>query len=319
MHSKSWKFWVTSSACYFQTFWPSVQFSSVAQSLQPHRLQHMRLPCPSPTPGACSNSCPSSWWCHPTISSLLSPSPFPSIFPSFRVFSNEKFFALGGRSIRVSASASVFPVNVQDWFALGWTGWISLQSEGLFKSLLQHHSSKASILQHSAFFMVQLAHPYMTTGKIIALTRRTFVGKVMSLLFNMLSRLVIIFLPRNKHLLISWLQSLSAVILEPQETNFLSLFPLFRPSSTSNSMFISYLSTLMTVLFIVWTTQPLFSMWHLEVFTISNILKNHSFSGILSYVACWRPWDSNILKGSHYICLYKSLSFLTRDLLIIWH
>ena len=131
MHSKSWKFWVTSSACYFQTFWPSVQFSSVAQSLQPHRLQHMRLPCPSPTPGACSNSCPSSWWCHPTISSLLSPSPFPSIFPSFRVFSNEKFFALGGRSIRVSASASVFPVNVQDWFALGWTGWISLQSEGL--------------------------------------------------------------------------------------------------------------------------------------------------------------------------------------------
>ena len=159
----------------------------------------------------------------------------------------------------------------------------------------------------------------MTTGKTIALTRRTFVGKVMSLLFNMLSRLVIIFLPRNKHLLISWLQSLSAVILEPQETNFLSLFPLFRPSSTSNSMFISYLSTLMTVLFIVWTTQPLFSMWHLEVFTISNILKNHSFSGILSYVACWRPWDSNILKGSHYICLYKSLSFLTRDLLIIWH
>ena len=92
-----------------------------------------------------------------------------------------------------------------------------LAVQGTLKSLLQHHSSKASILQHSAFFTVQLSHPYMTTGKIIALTRRTFVGKVMSLLFNMLSRLVITFLPRSKHLLISWQHSLSAVILEPPE------------------------------------------------------------------------------------------------------
>ena len=92
-----------------------------------------------------------------------------------------------------------------------------LAVQGTFKSLLQHHSSKASILRHSAFIIVQLSHPYMTTGKTIALTRRTFVGKVMSLLFNMPSRLVITFLPRSKHLLISWLQSPSAVILEPQK------------------------------------------------------------------------------------------------------
>ena len=108
-------------------------------------------------------------------------------------------------------------MNIHDWFPLGWTDWISLQSKGL-SSVLQHHSSKASILWRSAFFTVQLSHPYMTTGKIIALTRRTFVGKVMSLLFNMLSRLVITFLPRSKHLLISWLQSPSAVILEPRKT-----------------------------------------------------------------------------------------------------
>ena len=103
-------------------------------------------------------------------------------------------------------------MNLQDWFPLGWTGWISLQS---LKSLLQLHSSKVLILQHSAFFIVQLSHPYMTTGKTIALTRWTFIGRVMSLLFNMLSRFIITFLPRSKCLLISWLQSPSAVILKP--------------------------------------------------------------------------------------------------------
>ena len=120
-----------------------------------------------------------------------------------------QFFASGGQSIGVSASTSVLPMNIQDSFPLGWAGWT-------LKSLLQHHSSKASILQHSAFFLVQLSHPYMTTGKTIALTRWTFAGKVMSLLFNILSRFVIAFLsPRSKHLLISWLQSPSAMILEP--------------------------------------------------------------------------------------------------------
>ena len=108
-------------------------------------------------------------------------------------------------------------MNIQDWFPLGWTGWVSLQSKGLSKSLCQHHSSKESLLQRSAFFRVQLLHPYVTTGKTIALTRWTLVGKVMSLLFNMLSRLIITFLPRSKHILISWVQSPSAVILEPPQ------------------------------------------------------------------------------------------------------
>ena len=107
-------------------------------------------------------------------------------------------------------------MKIQVGFPLGLIGWISLQSKG-FKNLLQHHSSKASILQCSAYFIVQLSYPYKTTGKIIALTRWNFVGKVMSLLFNMLSRLVIAFLPMSKHLSISWLQSSSAVILEPQK------------------------------------------------------------------------------------------------------
>ena len=133
-----------------------------------------------------------------------------------------QFFASGGQSIGVSASASVLPMNTEDWSPLGWTGWISLQSKELSR-VLQHHSSKASILRCSAVFIVQLSHPYMTTGKTIALTRQTFVDKVMSLLFNMLSRLVITFLPRSKRLLISWLQSLSTVILEPRKIKSLTI------------------------------------------------------------------------------------------------
>ena len=116
-------------------------------------------------------------------------------------------------SIGVSASPSILPMNIQDWFPLGWTGWISL----LFKGLSRVYSSKASVLQCSDFLMVQLSHPYITTGKTKTLTRWTFVGKVMSLLFNMLSRFVLTFLPRSKCLLISWLQSPSAVILEPKK------------------------------------------------------------------------------------------------------
>ena len=128
-----------------------------------------------------------------------------------------QFFASGCQNIGVSTSASVFPMNIQDWFPLGLTHLISLQPKGLSKSLLQHHSSKAAILQCSTFFIVQLLYPYMTTVKTIALTRRTFVGKVMSLVFNMLSRLVIAFLPRSKCLLILRLQSPSAVMLEPKK------------------------------------------------------------------------------------------------------
>ena len=122
-------------------------------------------------------------------------------------------------------------MNTQDWSPLGWIGWISLQSKGTLKRLLQQHSSKASILWSSAFFIVQLSHPYMTTGKTIALTRWTFVDKVMSLHFNMLSRLVITFLPRRKHLLILWLQSPSAVILEPKKISpcYFHCFPIYLP------------------------------------------------------------------------------------------
>ena len=161
-----------------------------------------RPPCLSPTPRTCSNACSSSQWCHPTISSSLIP--FSSCLQSFLAsgsFLVSQFFTSGCQSI--GASASALPISIQDWFPLGWTGLIYLQSKGL-KSLLQHHSWKASVLRHSAFFMVQLSKPYMTTGKTIALTIWTFVGKGMSLLFNMLSRLVITFLLRSKCLLISW-------------------------------------------------------------------------------------------------------------------
>ena len=184
------------------------QFSSVAQScltLQPHESQHSRPPCPSPTPGVYSNSCPSSRWCYPAISSAIPFSSCPQSLPASGSFPISQLFASGGQSTGVSASASVLPMNTQDWspFRMDWLDLLGVQ--GTLKSLLQHHSSKASIFRRSAFFIVQLSHPYMTTGKTRALTRWTFVGKVMSLLFNMLSRLVITFLPRSKCLLISWL------------------------------------------------------------------------------------------------------------------
>ena len=136
----------------------------------------------------------------------------PSIFPSITVFSNESALHIRGPEYW-SFSFSISPSNGYSGLISFRVDWLDLLAvQGILKSLLQHHSSKASILQGSAFFTVQLSHPYMTTGKTIALTRQTFVGKVMSLLFNMLSRLVIIFLPRSKHLLISWLQSPSAAI-----------------------------------------------------------------------------------------------------------
>ena len=126
-----------------------------------------------------------------------------------------QLFTSGDQSIGVSASASALPMNIQDRFPLGLTDWFDLLAvQGILKSLLQHNSSKASILRCSAFDIVQLSHAYMTTGKTIALIRWTFVGKVMSVLFNMLSRLVTTCLPRSKCLLISWLQSPSTVILE---------------------------------------------------------------------------------------------------------
>ena len=198
----------------------------MSDSLQPHESQHTRPPCPSQTPGIYSNLCPSSRWCHPTILSSVVPfSSCPQSLPASGSFPMSQLFAWGGPSIGVSASASVLPMNTQDWSPLGWTGWISLQSKGLSRvfsnTIVQKHQflgwginvtpwlihvnvwknplqccevislqltkinggkkktrTKASILQHSAFFTVQLSHPYMTTGKTIALTRRTFIGNV---------------------------------------------------------------------------------------------------------------------------------------------
>ena len=143
-----------------------------------------------------------------------------------------QLFASGGRSIGVSASTSYLPMNIQDWFPLGWTGWIALQSEGLSKVF-----SNTTVQMHQFFgaqlSIVQLSHPYMTTGKTIALARQIFVGKVISLLFYMLSRLVIAFLPISKCLLISWLQSPSAVILEPPKkvSHCFHCFPIYLPWS----------------------------------------------------------------------------------------
>ena len=193
-----------------------ISWSVMSDSLQPHESQRTRPPCPSPTPGV-----------HPESTSIESVMPsshlilcrplllLPPIPASIRVFSNEstlrmrwpKYWSFSFSIITSKEIPGLISFRM-DWLAL-------LAVQGTLKGLLQHHSSKASILRHSAFFTVQLSHPYMTTGKTIALTRRTFVGKVMSLLLNMLSRLVITFLSVSKHLLISWLQSPSAVILEP--------------------------------------------------------------------------------------------------------
>ena len=195
----------------------SVQFSRsvVSDALRPHELQHARPPCPKPAPGVHPNSCPSSWWCHPAISSYVAPFSSCPQSLSASVFSNESTLHMRWPKYW-SFSFSISPFKEHPGpisFPADWLDLLTVQ--GTLKSLLQHHSSKASVLQCSAFFTVQLSHPYMTTGKTIALTSWTFVGKVMSLLFNMLSRLVITFLPRSKCLLISWLQSRSAVILEP--------------------------------------------------------------------------------------------------------
>ena len=158
----------------------------------------------------------------------------PSIFPSIRVFSNESGLCINWPQYW-SFSFNISPSNEHPGlisFRMDWLDFLAAQ--GTLKSLFQHHSSKASILQCSAFFIVQLSHLYMTTGKTIALTRWTFVGKAMSLLFNILSRLVITFLPQSKHLLISWLQSPSAVILEAPRNKVchcFHCFPIYLPGS----------------------------------------------------------------------------------------
>ena len=198
-------------SCYFVTPWTAARKASLS-------ITNSQSP---PKPMSIESMMPSNHLilCHPLL--LL-----PSNFPSIRVFSNESTLRMRWPKYW-SFSFSISPSNEHSGlisFRMDWLDLLAVQ--GTLKSLLQHHSSKTSILQHSAFFTVQLSHPYMHTGKTIALTRQTFVGKVMSLLFDMLSRLVITFLPRSKRLLISWLQSPSAVILEP---HYFHCFPIYFP------------------------------------------------------------------------------------------
>ena len=185
----------------------------MSDSLQPYGLQHVRPPCPLPSPRACLDTCQLSQWCHPTISSTVIP--FSSCLQSFQAsgsFPMSQLSSSSGQSWNFSFRIS--PSNEYSGLISFRVDWVDLLAvQGTLKSLLQHHSSKASILQCSTYFTVQLSHTNMTTGKAIALTRWTFVGKVMSLL----SRFVIAFLSRSKHLVISWLQSPSAVILEPKK------------------------------------------------------------------------------------------------------
>ena len=211
-------------------------FSSVAQlcltlcdpmdcSMPGFPVQHQL---PTPTPRVYSNSCPLSRWCHPSISSSIVPfSSCLQSFPASGSFQMSQFFTIRWPEYR-SFSFSISPSNAYSGlisFRMAWLNLLAVQ--GILKSFLQHHSSKASILWHLAFFIVQLSYPHTTTGKTIALTRRTFVGKVMSLLFNMLStRLVITFLPRSKCLLISWLKSPSAVPPKIKSLMFSRLFPM---------------------------------------------------------------------------------------------
>ena len=260
----------------------SVQFSRsvVSDSLQPHESQHTRPPCPSPTPRVYSNSCPLSQWCHPAISSSVVP------FSSQHQGLFQWLFAWGGQSTGVSASTSVLPMIC---FRMDWLDLLVVQAA--LKSLLQHNSSKASIFPRSAFFTVQLSHPYMTTGKTTALTRRIFVGKVMSLVFNMLSRLVITFLPRSKHLLISWLQSPSAVILEPPKIK----------SDTASTVYpsISYEvmgSDAMILVFWMLSFKPTFSLFSFTF--LSRPLQNSKYRERFSWNTCYLSIKTDSPKGT---------------------
>ena len=206
----------------------------MSDSSWPHESQDARPPCSSSTPGVHSDSPPLSPWCHPAISSSVVTFFFcPQSFPASGSFPMSQLFTSGGQSIGVSALASVLPMNTQEWSPLEWTAWLSLQSKGLSRVFSSTTGQKHQFF--SAFFTVQLSHPHMTTGKTIALTRRTFVGKVISLLFNVLSRWFITFLPRSKRLLISWLQSPPAVILENTHTkkvwHCFHCFPIYFPWS----------------------------------------------------------------------------------------
>ena len=200
----------------------SFSHSVIPNSLRTPGLQHTRLPCSSPSPRVCSNSCLLSWWCHPTISSSVIPFSCPQSFPASGSFPMSWLFSLGGQSIRASASVSILPVNTQGWFPLWLTGLISSQFKGLSRVF------SSTIIQKHQFFRTQpslcsKSHIHTWLLEKSQLWLRSFISKVICLLFKMLSRLVITFLTRSKRLLISWLQSPSAVILEPKKIKFVTL------------------------------------------------------------------------------------------------
>ena len=230
------------------------------------------LPYLSQSPRVCSDSCPLSLWCYLTVSSSDTLYSFCLQFPTIRVFSNESALCIRWSkywSFSICPSienSGLISFNI-DWFYL-------LAVRGTLKSLLQHHGSKVSILRHSAFFMVQLSHPYMTTGKTIALTIQILVGKVMSLLFNTLCRFVITFLPRSKCLLISWLQSPSTVILEPKKIkcHYFHFFPIYFLWSDGT------ITDAMIFIFLMSSFKPAFS---LSSFTfIKRLFSSSSLSAI---------------------------------------
>ena len=198
--------------------------SVMSNSLGLHGLQYARLPCPSPSPRACSNSCPSSQWCHP-ISSAIHFSFCLQSFPTSGSFPISWLFTSGGQNFGASASASVHLRNIQYLFPLGLTGLFCLQSKGHSRVFFNYTAPKHQLFGIQPSLWSNF-HIHFTIGKTIALTIQTFVDKVTSLYFNMLSRFIIAFVPRSKSLLISWLQSPSGVILEPKKIR-LSLFLLF--------------------------------------------------------------------------------------------
>ena len=274
----------SSSFCLARKYFVRCSVIQSCQTLQPHGLQQARLSCPSLSPGVHSNSCP---WLRDAIqaSQPLSPSSPSSPFcPRIRVFSIES--ALHIRWPRYwSFSFCISPSNKFPGlisFRIGWFDLLAVQ--GPLKSLLQWHNSKASILQLSAFLKVQFSQPYMTPGETIALIVQTFVSKVMSLLFNMLSRFVIAFLPRSKHLLISWLQSPGTVILEPKKIKSVTV-------STSSPSVCHEVMGLDAMIFFFWmlSFKPAFS---LSSFTlIKRLFSSSSLSAIRWYhVHIWDCW-----------------------------
>ena len=212
-----------------------------------------------------------------------------SVFPNIRFFPVSRLFVSPGQSVGAPASASVLPVNIQGWFPLGSTGLISFWSKGLSR-VLQPHSSKVLILPCSTFFLDQLSHPHLTTGKVTALTLQTSVGKVISLLSNMLSRFVIAFLPRGKRLLISWLQSASAVILEPKKIKTATISTFF-PSICHEVMGLDAMILVICML----SFKPAFSLSSL------NFIKRLFSFSLLSAIGYWyfpqQSWFQLVIRG----------------------